>query len=168
MNRILIAALLVTFGCKKKLVEPPPVAEVTAPRTQSPTLTEEQAVTQIAANFERVNFALDSSQLTPASKSALDRNAELMARFPRIQVEVQGHADERGTTEYNLALGDRRAAAVREYLALRGVPSSRISTRSYGKELPLAQGSDEVAWAQNRRAEFRITVPEAGVGGTTR
>ena len=90
-----------------------------------------------------------------------------MSQFPSITVEVQGHADERGTTEYNLALGDRRAEAVRRYMTHAGVPTARISTVSFGEERPLATGSSEVAWAENRRAEFRVVASAEGVMGTT-
>ena len=85
-----------------------------------------------------------------------------------MKVEIQGHADERGTTEYNLALGQKRAAAVRQFLLAEGVAPSRLSTISYGEEKPRAAGESETAWAQNRRAEFRITWSgDALVQGTT-
>lgn len=85
-----------------------------------------------------------------------------------MKIEVQGHCDERGTTEYNMALGERRASAVRNYLTSNGIAGSRIKTVSYGKERPLSQGSDEGAWSQNRRAEFKVlSGGDAYVQGST-
>lgn len=168
MRTILFASLVLVTACKKKVPEPPAeVLEKAAVVDEHSPEAHDKAVAEMVANFQRVSFALDSSDLSATSKQALNHNAEIMVKHPRIQVEVQGHADERGTTDYNLALGDRRAASVREYLALMGVPPSRLSTRSFGEEVPLASGHDERAWSENRRCEFRITVPEAGVGGTT-
>lgn len=99
---------------------------------------------------DRVFFALDSSTLSGDSRTTLDRQAAWLARYPAIAVQMAGNADERGTAEYNLALGQRRANAARDYLVARGVSSARIATLSFGKERPTALGSDEQAWAQNR------------------
>jgi peptidoglycan-associated lipoprotein len=168
MMRILFIALTLV-ACKKKAAPEVAVVDEPKPAVEKPVeRTDAQAVEQMAANFRRVNFGLDSAELDGATKQALNHNAEIMAKHPNIVVEVQGHADERGTTDYNLALGERRAAKVREYLALMGVPASRLSTRSYGEEVPLSAGANETAWSENRRCEFRITVPVEGVGGTTR
>lgn len=101
---------------------------------------------------DRVFFALDSSTLSSDARATLDRQAGWLARYPQVSVQIAGNADERGTTEYNLALGQRRANAARDYLVARGVSSARITTISYGKERPTALGSDEQAWAQNRNA----------------
>jgi len=130
-------------------------------------------VREVLKNFTRVNFDLDSSALTASTKSALDDNIRILREEGAITVEIQGHCDERGTTGYNMGLGDRRAAAVKKYLVAGGVPSSRISVVSYGEERPLASGEYESAWAQNRRAEFRVasgspSAPEVRVEGTTR
>lgn len=114
-------------------------------------------VERMMGNFERVHFDTDSSTLNEESKNALARNAKIMVEHPDLTIEVQGHCDERGTTEYNIALGDRRAAAVRETLISQGVAPSRIVAVSYGEEMPLAMGAVEEAWSQNRRAEFRVT-----------
>jgi peptidoglycan-associated lipoprotein len=109
-------------------------------------------------DFERtvtsntVNFALDSFTLDARARAILDSQAQWLTRYPNVPVSLEGHCDERGTREYNLALGDRRALAAKNYLAARGVAPGRISTISYGKERPLALGSDEGSWAQNRRA----------------
>ena len=101
---------------------------------------------------DRVYFATDSHTLDPEARSILDTQAAWLMRNRGVAVTIEGHADERGTREYNLALGDRRANAAKNYLAARGVPVSRMSTISWGKERPVAEGSDEGAWAQNRRA----------------
>jgi len=99
-----------------------------------------------------VFFALDSAEIDPAAKAVLDANAPLMKRYPGWVVTIEGHCDERGTREYNLALGERRAQAVKNVLVASGIPASRISTISYGKERPAVVGSSEEAYAQNRRA----------------
>ena len=107
------------------------------------------------ANAEdRVFFALDSSALTSNAQEVLDTQVNWLTakRHNKVNVIVQGYCDERGTREYNLALGERRANAVKEYLVSHGVDADRISTISYGKERPAVLGSNEAAWAQNRRA----------------
>lgn len=116
----------------------------------------EAGIARILAHFARVRFAFDSSQLDPESREALKANADILLRLPTVTVEIQGHADDRGTSEYNLALGERRASAVASYLVTSGVPQDRIRVISYGEERPLEEGGDPTAWSQNRRAEFRV------------
>lgn len=101
---------------------------------------------------DRVLFELASSTLTSEARQTLDKQAAWLAKFPQNQVQLAGNCDERGTTEYNLALGQRRANATRDYLVARGVSSARVTTISYGKDRPTALGSDDAAWAQNRNA----------------
>jgi peptidoglycan-associated lipoprotein len=101
-----------------------------------------------------VYFAYDSFQLTSDSKAALTKHAEWLKANTGKLVQIEGHTDERGTTEYNLALGERRAGAVRDFLAARGVSAGQISTISYGEERPSVSGESESAWSKNRRAEF--------------
>lgn len=101
---------------------------------------------------DRVFFTNDSSDLTSEARGTLDRQSAWLAKYPRYTVTVEGHADERGTREYNIALGARRAAAARDYLIARGVPSTRLKTISYGKERPVAVCDAESCWNQNRRA----------------
>ena len=126
------------------------------------------AIAELVANFQRVQFEFDAASLSDASKSALSANAAIMKAHPKLSVEVQGHADERGTTEYNLALGERRAAAVRDYLANEGISPRRVVTISFGEEAPLDRAGTEVAWSANRRAEFRVLDgAELTVVGTT-
>lgn len=106
------------------------------------------------AELSTVYFEYDSFNLKADAKSALNAAAEWLNANPSIQVQVEGHTDERGTTEYNLALGERRAGAVKDYLSMRGVSAAQLSTISYGEERPVGVGSNEQAWSQNRRAEF--------------
>jgi peptidoglycan-associated lipoprotein len=101
---------------------------------------------------DRVFFDFDRSTIRADQRPVLQRQAEWMGRYPDVRVQVEGHTDERGTREYNLALGQRRANAARDVLVASGVNGSRISTISYGKDRPAALGSDEASWAQNRRA----------------
>ena len=133
-----------------------PVTTVTPGKTDT-IRTVDEGVTTMAYNFGRVHFGYDQATLDPASKTALAANVEIMQKFPTITVEVQGHADERGTIDYNIALGQRRADTVRTYMTSMGVDPSRVRIVSYGEEVPVSSGHDEIAWAQNRRAEFRIT-----------
>jgi peptidoglycan-associated lipoprotein len=101
---------------------------------------------------DRVFFDFDRSNIRADQRPVLERQASWLGRYPQVQVSVEGHTDERGTREYNLALGQRRANAARDVLVAGGVAPSRISTISYGKDRPAALGSNEEAWAQNRRA----------------
>ncbi len=104
--------------------------------------------------LQTVMFDFDSSALRPDAMATLKDNADKIKAVPGVIVQVAGHCDERGTQEYNLALGERRALAVRNYLIQLGVSGDRLVTISYGKEFPAVQGNNEAAWAQNRRAEF--------------
>lgn len=105
---------------------------------------------------DRVFYATDSSTLSSEAQATLDRQAAWLGRYPQVQVQMGGNCDERGTTEYNLALGQRRANAARDYLVARGVSSARVGAVSYGKERPTATGSDEQAWQQNRNATTSV------------
>jgi peptidoglycan-associated lipoprotein len=101
---------------------------------------------------DRIFFDTDSTSIRADAQQTLDRQAQWLGRYPNYAITVEGHADERGTREYNLALGARRAAATKDYLAARGVPANRIRTISYGKEKPVAVCDDISCWSQNRRA----------------
>jgi peptidoglycan-associated lipoprotein len=101
---------------------------------------------------DRVFFDFDRSNIRADQRPVLQRQSEWMGRYPDVRVQVEGHTDERGTREYNLALGQRRANAARDVLVAGGVNPARVSTISFGKDQPAALGSDESAWAQNRRA----------------
>ncbi|MBJ26769.1 MAG: peptidoglycan-associated lipoprotein [Rhodospirillaceae bacterium] len=101
---------------------------------------------------DRVFFGLDSATLSPQSRSVLDKQAKWLKLFPDVSITIEGHCDERGTREYNLALGEQRASAVRSYLIALGVEAQRLNTISYGKERPYALGHDEESWKSNRRS----------------
>ena len=163
------AALSLTAGCARRTRELPPAppsesmpAEQGLPGSETGTTGEVQPGSR--ADFlqsvpaDRVFFAFDSYSLDEEARRTLDAQADWLSRNPTVRVTIEGHADERGTREYNLALGDRRATAARDYLQSRGVAASRMQTISWGKERPAVEGSNESAWAQNRRAV--TVVPE--------
>jgi peptidoglycan-associated lipoprotein len=125
---------------------PPPVA------TPAPvSMTDEQWFTQ---NVKDVFFDYDSYQLRPDAQQIIAADARALSQKPNLRVLVQGHCDERGSTEYNLTLGDERAAAIKNALVAAGVPASRIDTRTFGKEQPFCTESGEACWQQNRRGHF--------------
>ena len=106
---------------------------------------------------EHVYFDFDRYDIRPDGAAKIQAKAAFMNQYPNVQAEIQGHCDERGTEVYNMALGDRRARAAYNYITSLGVSGSRLSTVSYGEERPLDTGSNESAWARNRRAQFVIT-----------
>jgi len=157
---MLLTALAATAACTtKRQPLPPAPGEQLAPaapeNTQQPG---DGIVPGSRADFLRsvtsdtVHFALDQYDLDPESQSILNSQLAWLQRYPNVTVTIEGHCDERGTREYNLALGDRRANSVKNFLVTRGIAATRITTISYGKERPIALGSDEASWAQNRRA----------------
>ncbi|MDI1228884.1 MAG: peptidoglycan-associated lipoprotein Pal [bacterium] len=105
----------------------------------------------VAEIGDRVYFGYDQYDLTAEARSTVERQAQWMKTYPNVSVMVEGHCDERGTREYNLALGEKRATAVRNYLISNGVQAGRVQSISYGKERPAIMGADETSWAQNRR-----------------
>ncbi len=157
------AALALTAGCSKRTPEElPPVPEGSAGGETGTGINDggvgNQVVPGSRADFlqnvpsDRIFFDLDDYSVDGEDRATLDAQAEWLLRNSNVTVTIEGHADERGTREYNLALGDRRANAAKNYLQSRGVPASRMTVVSWGKERPVALGSDESAWAQNRRA----------------
>ena len=160
---LLLASATTLAACARQAPEelpPPPPSTTTAP-TPTPTAAPTPSGPQVGsqAHFEdAVNgnnvifFDTDRFNIDSADAAALQSQAQYLARYPQIRITVEGHADERGTREYNLALGERRANATKNYLVGLGVAANRIATVSYGKERPVALGSNERAWAQNRRA----------------
>jgi peptidoglycan-associated lipoprotein len=167
-------------GCAKKQVATtttPTMTETTAPsvtdqeltrqaeqeRLRQEALREEQkrtaamreAVSEIETNL--IYFEFDSFELKPESRSVLQRKAEHLKSYPSLRMTIEGHCDERGTEEYNLALGQRRAQAVADFLVLLGINANRLKTVSFGEERPAVTESNEAAWAKNRRAEFRVS-----------
>ncbi len=166
MNRIgfmLLGMALVVFyvsGCGKKpqpVTEKPPVTEETKTEPQDTSgriPTGEVSEETTPAGFQKIYFDFDRYYIRDDAKGALEQNARVLKGNNSMRILIEGHCDERGTVEYNLALGERRAAAARQYLMDLGVEGSRISTISYGKERPVAFGHDESSWQQNRRGEF--------------
>lgn len=113
-----------------------------------------------------VFFAFDASELSDEARQLLDGKLAVLQRHPTVTLRIAGHTDARGATEYNLALGLRRASATRKYLVDRGIAATRLAVVSFGAERPLASGESEDAWAQNRRGEFEITAGDASLGRT--
>jgi peptidoglycan-associated lipoprotein len=105
-------------------------------------------------NQKVVHFAYDDSEISQSDKRVLQVHAKYLLEHPDLQLRVSGHTDSRGSREYNVALGERRAQSVEKFMQVKGVPGQRMVLVSYGKEQPVAQGNDEAAWAQNRRAEL--------------
>ncbi len=179
---VAMIALLVVGACAKKK---PPVARPTTPppaaggpgsrppappepvREAVPVPAEPIASDTLASSdidainknspFQPVFFAYDQDTIDSAGQQALNTNAELMKKYSTWIITIEGHADERGTAEYNLALGERRALAAHNYLVSLGIPADRLRTVSYGKEFPFEPGHDEAAWSKNRRAHFVVT-----------
>ncbi len=107
--------------------------------------------------LQEVHFDYDRADIREADRSAMAQNAETLKRLGFIKVTVEGHCDERGSVEYNLALGERRAKSAYDYLVQLGVPADRLKTVSYGKEVPLCTDASEACWARNRRAKFTVS-----------
>lgn len=134
----------------------PRPAEPAAPRDVTEEELRARRAAEIQEQLQDVFFAFDSSQLTWEARQALAEDARILRGVPDLAVVVEGHCDERGTVEYNLALGDQRARAAMEYLLSLGVPAGRMTVVSLGKERPLDPASNEAAWARNRRAHFVV------------
>jgi peptidoglycan-associated lipoprotein len=177
--------IAVAVSCAKKPAAPlpqpappPPVASASSPVPPSTATTSTQPIDDSvpvplrgddainSRSIEDLNrnsplkpafFGLDSAELDDAGRSNVAANAEILKRYPSWMVTIEGHCDERGTAEYNLALGERRAVAVRTYLVALGIAPDRLRSVSYGKEFPFDPGHTDAAWAQNRRAHFVIT-----------
>jgi peptidoglycan-associated lipoprotein len=184
---LMVSLLVGSAACVKKQpaatpTPQPPPAPATTPRPTPSTVTSNVpppppvippdpsiSVTSdplMAADIEKINkqspftpvfFAYDSDALDDVARSTMSANAEIMKKYGTWVITVEGHCDERGTAEYNLALGDRRALAVKNYMVSLGIATDRLKTVSYGSEFPFAPGHDEPAWKQNRRAHFMLT-----------
>ena len=138
-----IAAMIVIAACSNE-------QQAAAPATTTVT---PGSVADFRQNVgDRVFFETDQSSVREDGRQTLNRQAEWLKKYGNYQITIEGHCDERGTREYNLALGERRANAARQYLVAQGIPAARVKTISYGKERPDPVGSDEAAWARNRRA----------------
>ncbi len=171
---LLAMAALMSAGCASnevvKAEEPvvapaqaeAPAVEVTQPAApvapvEAPKVEETAKADSEAAAFEVAYFDFDKSDLRQDARDALSKNADIMLKTnTEANVKIEGHCDERGSAEYNMALGERRAKSALQYLLTLGVPSQRLSIVSYGEEKPAAQGANEEAWAKNRRTEFVV------------
>jgi peptidoglycan-associated lipoprotein len=173
MKAVLIIALMISvvclIGCGPKKVRPPEEAEgedVTRAGTERTREGEvkpgEEPISPIGAEEKEeivlghINFDYDKYNLTDEAVTVLSKNGAILMENPSINVVIEGHCDERGTEEYNLALGEKRALAARDFLTRFGIAKSRVSIVSYGEERPLDPGHNEAAWAKNRRALFVI------------
>jgi peptidoglycan-associated lipoprotein len=131
--------------------------EAPAPQTVKEEPLKEPVQAAAESPLEKVYYDFDSYLLSPSARETLNKDADyLLKSIPAVKVQIEGHCDERGSDEYNLALGEKRAKSALTYLVTLGVPSARLSFISYGKEKPADPGHDEAAWAKNRRAEFVI------------
>ena len=145
--------------------EAPPPAPPPAPKPEVKPVVDEYARLKAMSAEEieksgllgEVYFDFDRSAIRDGDRATLAKNAEALKKFDFLRVTVEGHCDERGTVEYNLALGERRARAAYDYLVSLGVPAERLKTVSYGKEVPVCQASNEECWQRNRRAHFTVT-----------
>lgn len=174
---LMAAMLLFAVGCVKQTVEteelPPPkppapmVRKKPAPKpmmkkeidvTEAERRRKRAAFKRSMAAFENdvVYFDFDKSDIRPDMRATLDAKARFLQEFPSVRVQVEGHCDERGTVEYNIALGHRRSQSSKDYLVSLGVNSSRVDTVSYGEERPADTRSNEAGWAMNRRAKFNV------------
>lgn len=168
--RIAVAGLAAALsGCaQKQVMAPPPpapaVAQVPVVQTPPPTppsaatttaSAKDQIRTLLAEALKPIYFDYDQSQVKPEGKEILAKIGQILKTHPEIDLNIAGNTDERGSTEYNQALGDRRAHAASRWLVAYGIKKSRLKTISYGKEQPVAEGHDESAWSKNRRDEFK-------------
>ena len=162
---VLVAVVALTSGCSKKAVQAPPETPTPVPQTtnekppETPPAPAEQPPTPrgseiSSSDLQPAFFDLDSYALRDDARSALDKDAGVLRDHSGVNITVEGHCDERGTVEYNQALGEKRAEAARDYLVAAGIGTNRIQIVSYGKERPFDQGHDEAAWAKNRRAHL--------------
>lgn len=159
-----VIALLAVTGCAKKPAPapatPPPAPVTETAPTPAPTPPPAPAPAETPAvqesDLQPAFFDYDAATLREDARAALDGNARVLRQNATLRLVVEGHCDDRGTIEYNQALGQQRAEAARDYLVGQGIDAGRLTVISYGKERPFATGNDEASWQQNRRAHFRI------------
>jgi peptidoglycan-associated lipoprotein len=183
---VLAAAMIAVSACgKKPPVQPPPPAPAPPPPVVQPTPTPppppprptptptpppppprvptedeifaKKTVEDVTKEFGVVYFDFDAADLTDASRATLQKNSDLLRRRTSVRIVIEGHADSRGTNEYNLALGERRASAARDYIISLGIPAARMTIVSKGEETPTCRDEAESCWSQNRRAYFVVT-----------
>ncbi len=163
-------ALILSLGCasKRQALRSSPIDQQSQPPAMAtggekaaPALASQAVLEQILLKLKRVHFGLDSVTLHPEVRVALAEVAEQLLKYPQIVLIIEGHADDRGTTEYNLSLSERRAQAVSSFLNRAGVPAERLQIRAKGEEVPVDTRAGELSWALNRRVDFRIQQGEA-------
>ncbi|GFK92428.1 Outer membrane lipoprotein Omp16 [Fundidesulfovibrio magnetotacticus] len=163
-NRLLLAVMailcmsLLSFGCAKKQVAGPDKDNWEEQERERLARERElrEKLGRVAGELgTMIHFDFDRYDLKPEARQTLTRKAEILKQYPEIKLVIEGHCDQRGTAEYNLALGERRARAAADYLVNLGVPTAKLSIVSYGKERPLDPANNEAAWAKNRRDEFK-------------
>ena len=170
MAGVIIALLVLASGCacwKKQPAEELATTEVAAPAPKPEAAPAQAAVTEgslekearQAGALQTIYFDFDKSNLKPDATAKLDITAKWLKSHPEVTLIVEGNCDERGTNEYNMALGERRANSAMRYLVSLGIPEGKVSTMSYGEEKPADPGHDEAAWAKNRRDEFILLTP---------
>ncbi len=159
---LILSFLLMSFVVSKKPVEDTTIDKPTTPTTEQGETTEPETPVDEGievltdADFRIAYFDYDKYNLRGDAREALEHNARVMRENTSVRVLIEGHCDERGTVEYNIALGEKRANSARDYLTSLGIEGSRIETISYGKERPVKLGHDETSWQENRRAKFTI------------
>ncbi|MCG8532939.1 MAG: peptidoglycan-associated lipoprotein Pal [Desulfovibrionales bacterium] len=168
---LLIMVMAMSFGCAKTQVAVTPdnasgaaveapaenaAGSMSAAQAAEAQLAEEMAAAAIVMADAPVYFDFDKFDIKPEYRTVLKHNAMMLKQYPSMRVLIEGHTDSRGTSEYNLALGERRARAVQDYLIVLGVPATQLEIVSYGEERPAVNGASEAAWAKNRRAEFKL------------
>jgi peptidoglycan-associated lipoprotein len=155
VTSITIASAIALAGCSKKAPEQlPPTPQGTTEQAQpsGPAPGTQAHFVSVMRGADTIFFDTDMFDIDSEDQAALRQQAEYMQQYSNVRATIEGHCDERGTREYNIALGERRANAAKNYLVSLGIPENRLTTVSYGKERPVALGSNEQAWAQNRRA----------------
>ena len=165
---LVVAVALSSIGCGgKSQPEMPEPVNGEAPSVEVPAMNSSVTSEPISKDLldsegratleQRIFFAFDQSDLSAAARELLSAKAEVLRRTPSLSLRIEGHADERGSDEYNLALSNRRAAGALRFLVSQGISAERLGAAGYGEEQPLDSGDNESAWARNRRAEFRVT-----------
>jgi len=150
---VVVLAMGFLAACSSTKEEKPPVSSGPTTSSIRPG-SQEDLKTNVG---DTVFFDFDSHAIRADAQATLQKQAAWLAKYPQVRLSIEGHCDERGTREYNLALGDRRAYAVKEFLVSLGVDANRLTTKSYGKERPICSESDEACWAQNRRGYSAVT-----------
>jgi peptidoglycan-associated lipoprotein len=175
----LLAVVVIGSGCKKNepvfVPDPvppaapgpvvPPPAPPPAPPAVDPNIAIERARTDLVNTLgQQVYFEFDRADIRPQDQAVLDAKAAILSRHSQVRIRISGHADERGSDEYNMVLGNKRALAAKAYLERQGIAGSRIDVASYGEERPADPGSNEDAWALNRRGEFEVVAGREQLG----